>query len=250
MNKKILLYILVLFLASGCLQHKDLLILNVDSFSVQSPVYNEYKLRPQDLLYIRVMSSDKTIQSIFEPISEDRVYTMNDKNLYLTGYTINNDSTIVVPLLGKFKAAGLTLNQLQSVIQKKIDEMVIDTYATVKLANYKVTVLGEVDRPGVIFMSQTNPTIFDALAMVGDISKTGNRKKITVLREVNNSLEKYQVDLSDISVLNSQAYFVYPNDVIYVKPLRTRIVFDNIPIYSIFLSTITTFLLIYNVVLR
>ncbi|HON19586.1 MAG TPA: polysaccharide biosynthesis/export family protein [Salinivirgaceae bacterium] len=245
--KNIWILILVMILFASCLQRKDLIYLRNEKISVPIPAYNEYKLRPQDIVFVNITSSDRNLQQMFGNLVEDRVYALNERNLAISGYIVDADSTIRLPYLGQFKAGGLTVNQLQDAIQKSLNDMVIDTYVNVRLVNFKVTLLGEFERPGVYYIAQPNATIFDAIALGGDISKSGNRKQVKIVREDGSKIENYIVDLSDVKVLTSPAFYVYPNDVIMIEPTRHKILLENLPLYTVFLSTITTFLLIWNV---
>lgn len=238
-------FLVVLFLSS-CARYDRLLYMNTPEIKTQNPLYTDYKLKPQDALYVRIISADQQINSLFRSVSEDRTGVANEASLYLTSYIVDNDSSIILPVVGRLFAAGLSVAEFEKKLQKSIDEVVIETHVSVRLVNYRVTILGEVGRPGVIQIYQPNATIFDALAKAGDISNSGNRNEITVLRVENDVTNKYTIDMGDIEALKSPVYHIYPNDVIYVKPLKYKTARENIPLFTLMLSTITTFLLIVN----
>jgi|BioPla2DNA2_1021312.scaffolds.fasta_scaffold00067_11 polysaccharide export outer membrane protein len=232
----------------SCARHDKLLYLNTEDFNVSNPLYTEYVLKPNDALYIRIVSADERVNNLFKPVAEDRIYNVSESNLYLFSYLISNDSMIALPIIGKINAAGLTVIDFESKLQEAVNEVVNEAFVTVRLVNYNVTVIGEVARPGTIPIYQPNSTIFDVLAKAGDILNSGNRNEISVLREEDNVLTKYKIDLGSIDAIKSPVYYSYPNDVIIVKPLKYKTIRENIPLYSLLLSTITTFLLVLNVI--
>jgi len=233
---------------TSCARYDKLIYLNTEDFAVSNPLYTEYILKPNDALYVKIVSSDERVNSLFKHVGEDRTSYLTENNLYFLSYLIGNDSMVALPILGKINAAGLTVIDFESKLQQAVNEIVNEAFVTVRLINYKITVMGEVARPGTIPVYQPNSTIFDVLAKAGDILNSGNRNEISVLREENNVLTKYKIDLGSIDALKSPAYYSYPNDVIIVKPLRYKTIRENIPLYSLLLSTITTFLLVLNVI--
>ena len=241
--RSIILVLTIIFFA-GCVKYDNLLYLKTNVNQKENLLYKDYILAPHDALFIRILSNDVQINALFQTQSEDRLANANEVSLYLTSYLISSDSTVTLPVVGTIKAAGKTVCDFEKYLQQIINENVIETTVSVRLVNYKVTVLGGVARPGVFPIYQPNATIFDVLAKAGDIENNGNRNEITVLRTLNNVTTNYKINLGDIAALSSPVYYIYPNDVIYVKPLKYQAVRDNIPLYSLLLSTITTFILV------
>jgi polysaccharide export outer membrane protein len=245
MNRFFLVFIVVILcLVTSCARYEKLLYLNTSVDKAQSALYTDYELKPQDALYIRIVSADLQINSLFRAVGEERTSVASEASLYLTSYIIDNDSTISLPVVGKMLAAGMSVSEFEKKLQKTIDEIVIETHVSVRLINYRVTVIGEIGRPGVYQIYQPNATIFDALAKAGDISNSGNRNEISVLRIEKDVTINYKINLGNIDALKSPVYYIYPNDVIYVKPLKYKTARENIPIFTLILSTVTTFLLI------
>jgi len=239
---------LLAIIITSCAQYKKLIYLKEEDFAVNNPLYTEYILKPNDALHVKIVSYDERVNDLFKPVVGSIMYGMSESNLYLLSYIIGNDSMVAIPIIGKINAAGLTVIDFESKLQQAVNEMANEAFVTVRLVNYKVTVLGEVAKPGTIHVYQPNSTIFDILAKAGDIPNNGNRNDVSVIREENNILTKYKIDLGSIDAFKSPAYYSYPNDVIIVKPLRYKTIRENIPIYSLLLTTITTFLLILNLI--
>jgi polysaccharide export outer membrane protein len=169
-------------------------------------------------------------------------------NLYLNGSTINSLGKIEIPVIGKVYLLGQNLEEAKKSIQKAVDEYLKDAIVIVKLANFQVTILGEVNRPGTFPVFKENVTIFEALAMAGDLSDYANRQKLKIVRTHNNKKKIYKVDLTDQQLLLSDFYYLRNDDMIYVEPLKYRTFRKSQS--QIVLSALTTLALVVNVFLK
>lgn len=236
-----------IMLLSSCSQYDELVYFKNKEEVPEIKPLEDYVLRPTDILYIRMVSSDNHVNSLIVPgLREDRATIAPDASMYINSFIISNDSTIKVPVIGTIKAAGYTLTQFEQQLQKTINEFVIETNVYVRLLNFRITVLGEVYRPGVVNIYQAKATVLDAIALSGDLSINANRSNVVVLRNISGYMQQYTLDLADINIVRSPGYYVYPEDVIYVTPKRAKAFRENLSIYSLMLSTITTFILILN----
>lgn len=140
------------------------------------------------------------------------------------GYLVNNEGDIIFPVLGTIHVLGLTHNELAKLIEKRlVDEGHIkDPRVTVKLMNFKVCVLGDVQKPGELLVTGERLTIFEALSMVGDLTIYGQRYNVTVIREENGQRVIGELDLSSKNVFDSPYYYLHQNDVVYVEPNMRR----------------------------
>ena len=127
-------------------------------------------------------------------------------------------------------------------------EYIIDPYVIVKLANFEVTVLGEVNNPGTFPVYKENLTIFDALAMAGDINDYGNLRKVRIIRSNNNKKKVYYFDLTESKILQSNFYYLNNKDLVYVQPLKFKGLKKSQS--QILLSSLTTFAVIFNAILN
>ena len=181
-------------------------------------------IQSNDLLYIYVESRapEATVRFNQETnkIAVDGGMVMNPGASAVTGYLVNNDGDIIFPVLGKIHVLGKTHAQLASEIEHRLvsEGHIHDAVVTVKLMNFKVSVLGDVARPGVIQASGERLTIFEALSMVGDLTIYGQRTNVTVIREENGTRTIGELDLSSKEVFNSPYYYLHQNDVVYVEP--------------------------------
>lgn len=166
------------------------------------------------------------------------------------GYLVDNDGYIQYPRIGKIKAEGLTKAQLAEEIRKKVDGPLSNPSVIVRLLNFKITMLGEVQRPGPINLPSEKITILEAIGLAGDITLYGKKEDIVVLREVNGIVEHGTVDLSSKVVFDSPYYYLRQNDVVLINPNKNKArlndqVFNQR--LSIAFSIINTIALLYNI---
>lgn len=181
-------------------------------------------IQTNDLLYIYVESRapEATVRFNQETnkIAVDGGVVMNPGSSAVTGYLVNNDGDIIFPVLGRIHVAGKTHAQLAAELEQRLvgEGHILDAVVTVKLMNFKVSVLGEVVKPGQIEATGERLTIFEALSMVGDLTIYGQRNNVTVVREENGSRIIGEIDLTSQEVFNSPFYYLHQNDVVYVEP--------------------------------
>ncbi|MCK4344027.1 MAG: SLBB domain-containing protein, partial [Bacteroidales bacterium] len=142
-----------------------------------------------------------------------------------------------------------TVEEAKDAIQEKTDQILRNASVIVKLISFKFTVLGEVNRPGVYKNFNNQLTVLEAIGMAGDISDYGNRTKILVIRPTKNETRTYRIDLTKKDVLSSEGFFLLPNDIVYVEPIKSKTFRINIPTLSLFLSTLTTLILVLNFII-
>lgn len=185
-------------------------------------------IQSNDLLYIYVESRapEATVRFNQETnkIAVDGGAVMNPGASAVTGYLVNNEGDIIFPVLGKIHVLGKTHAQLAAEIEQRLvgEGHILDAVVTVKLMNFKVSVLGDVAKPGVIEASGERLTIFEALSMVGDLTLYGQRTNVTVIREENGMRTVGELDLTSKEIFNSPYYYLHQNDVVYVEPNMKR----------------------------
>lgn len=193
-----------------------------------SPITGQFSkgIQPNDLLgiYVESETPESTIQFNQETnkiaVANGTVMNPGSYAGTVSGYLVNHDGDIIFPVLGKLHVAGMTHNQLSAMLEKKlVDEgHILDPVVTVKLMNFKVSVLGEVARPGQLTVSGERITIFEALSMVGDLTIYGQRTNVTIVREENGTRVVSTVDLTSDRIFDSPYYYLHQNDVVYVEP--------------------------------
>jgi len=138
------------------------------------------------------------------------------------GYLVEADGTIQLPFIGKVKAEGLTRLQLEDTLMAMLKDYTKNPIVNVKFANYSYSVLGEVNRPGKFDMDNEKTTIFEAIANASDLTVTGKRDNILVVREVNGKREYGRIDLLSKDLFKSPYFYLKTNDVVYVEPVQSK----------------------------
>lgn len=184
----------------------------------------ELKIVPDDQLLITVSSKDEELLELFAN-SQVLGGSGSSSNIQeAIGLRVDKQGKIEVPILGEMQAAGLTRGELAKAIEAKLieGEYLNDPTVTVQLKDFKVTVMGEVNSPGVQAISGDRVTILEALTMAGDLTPSGKRDNILVVREEGDQRVSYVVDLtSSEKVLTSPCYYLKQNDVVYVQPNKS-----------------------------
>ena len=203
-----------------------------------------------DVLFVMVLSSNDKSCEFFnvETNTNSSANNTSMASLYLNGSTINSLGMIEIPVIGKIFLLGQNLEEAKISVQKVIDEYLQDAIVIVKLANFQVTILGEVNKPGTFPVFTENVTIVEALALAGDLSDYANRQKIKIVRTHNNKKKIYTIDLTNQQLLLSDFYYLRNDDMIYVEPLKYRTFRKSQS--QIVLSALTTLSLMVNVFLK
>jgi len=168
----------------------------------------------------------------------------DESNIYVFGYTVSDTGDISIPILGDVKVMGLTTDEVKTAVEKRAKQYLKDAVINVKLLTFKFTVMGEVNKPGSYTNFNNQLTVLDAIGMAGDISDYGNRKHVLVLRPAKQGTHTYHIDLQDKNLLQSEGYFLLPNDIVIVEPIKSKPFQMNIPTMSLALATISTLVLL------
>lgn len=184
-------------------------------------------IEPKDMLSIVVTSRNQEVSAMFNLIVPDNqlgLQSVSSANAKISGYIVDNEGFIDFPVLGKINAKGMTRWQLQEFIMHELNQkgLLKDGIVTVDFMNFKVSVLGEVNRPGSYVLQGDKATILEAIALAGDLTIFGLRDKVYVIREDGDQRLSYQLDLRSSDIFNSPAYYLKQNDVIYVTPNEVR----------------------------
>jgi polysaccharide biosynthesis/export protein len=230
--KKIFLLNLFLFLAIfvSCVPSKDLIYLQNKGNSAEqnlvSPVNSKpYRIQANDVLSISIKTIDPKIDALFNTTTSS-VVVKDPQSLYFDGYNVDDHGNIRIPLAGEVNVLGFTIDE----IRKKLEEKLLTEYfkkesnlfVNVKLAGFRYTINGEVGAPGTKSLLQDKVNILEAVANAGDITTTGNRKDVVIVRQTPQGAELHSIDLTNIKALQSPYYFLQPNDYVYVKPLKQK----------------------------
>ncbi len=203
----------------------------------------ETKLRPDDLLMIIVSAED---MKAAEPFNLMNTMTTNPDNqaggrqLQQQLYLIDSNGNIDFPVLGTLKLGGLTKNDAVSMLKNKISAYISNPIINMRIMNFKVTVQGEVNRPGVHSINSERLTLSEALALSGDLTIYGRRSNVLIIREVNGKRLPIRVDMTKADFMTSPYYYLNQNDIVYVEPNKTRVNSSSVgPNISVGLSALS-----------
>lgn len=228
--KKFFLPIVVLtmiVLLGSCSSGKDVpYFQNIDEISLAgSKGLYDAKIMPKDMLTITVSTTDPAAAAPFNLSVGNTVGAsgqLSNVGGNLQGYLVDNDGNINFPVIGHIHVQGMTKSQCQDMIREKLLPYMAATenpIVTVRMSSYRVTVTGEVNRPGVIPVSTEKMSIVEALAQAGDLTVYGKRDNIMLIREDETGQKKMvRLNMNDANLINSPYYYLQQNDIIYVQP--------------------------------
>ncbi len=216
--------LLVVFLTTSCASRKELLYMQNTPNSKELASY-EPVLQPDDVVMIIVSSENPEVAAPYNlkgiTIQADSENVAGIQRMQT--YILDKEGKIEFPLLGSITLGGLTKTQSVAKLKELLKDHVSDAVINFRILNFKVTVLGEVQKPGTYSVSSERITLLEALGMSGDLTIYGNRTNILLIREKNGTKTMERIDLTKSDFLNSSAYYLSQNDVIYVEPNKTRI---------------------------
>ena len=248
------IFFIIATLFSSCVSQKKIKYLQkqqeTDTITFHSNKRNvDYKVQPKDNLYIRVFALDEKAFSFFNKQSGSNAYSdyATDATIYLNSYSVNNDGNIDFPIVGNVYVRDMSVEQIKNILQKLISEYLKEITVVVKMVNFKVAVLGEVTRPGELTIYKDDINLFEALSQAGDLTEFANRNRVALIRQSKGGSQIHYLDLTSDRVLNSDYYYLQPNDIIYVSPLGYKRwgLGSTFP-WAVVLTSITTALLLIN----
>lgn len=184
-----------------------------------------YRLQVNDVLYIDIKAVNSEIVSLFKSEVSSSNSSNKGEGLYFSGYTIDRHGNIRIPYIGDLNVLGYTENEVRKKIENELSNFLKNpdlVFVTVKLAGINFIVTGEVGSPGTINLAQNQVSIIDAIANAGEISQLGNREDVTLIRKTLDGVKKYKLDLTKIEIFESENFYIQPNDIIYVAPLKQK----------------------------
>ncbi len=248
----IFVFVVLMMLLSSCFRYKDIVYFNKTGVdSVYHPEYKDFRIKPGDLLYFSVYSVNDEVSKMFNADSRFINLTYSQEALYLLGYTVNEKGYLNLPFVGDVKVDGLTIDSAQTLISKVVQDYFNDVNIKLKFISYNVSFLGEVKHPGRFKITGKRLSLIEGLALAGDLTDFANRRNVLIIRQnPDNSVSVKRVDLLKDDFMNREDFYLYPNDVIYVEPLKTKNFRLNAPNISIILSSISTLILVLSFITR
>ncbi len=264
--RRFLLGITLIFsiLLSSCITNKDVVYLQdkgtpVNDSLLVKELSKPYRVQVNDIVSINVKAIDEEVKklvSLFNPTEGTRP-AQGQQDLYFSGFTVDLHGNIKFPILGDINVLGYTIDEIAAKVKDEILTKYLKSttqiFVTVKLAGLRYTVTGEVGGTGVFTLFQDRVNIIEALANAGDIENTGDRTDVLIIRQYPQGQKIHHIDLTDVAALQSPYYYIQPNDMILVKPLKRKAIGAGetatqtlTTIASIFSVIVTTYFLARN----
>ena len=241
---KLLFLLLAGLSISSCVSNRDLI-----NFQPRDPVAfspqeiinrHELTVQSEDLLRITVSSLNPEAAAPFNEDQENGQRIQNGGQIgtlaleLTSGYFVDSDGYLDFPVLGPLQVRGLTLAEVkQEIVGRLADGYLKNPVVNIRFLNFKVTILGEVNAPGLVRLSNKRVTVLEALGLVGDLTAYANRTNILVMREVEGERTFARLDLQNEDIFSSPYYYLEQNDVIYVEPVAARAVTVADPVQRI-----------------
>lgn len=230
MNRKLSLQLVSMFfvlLLTACTSSKKILYLQDVQPLKQQDIENQYevKIHNDDLLAIMVNSKNPELALPFNmPLVSYQVGYQSGYNQRILGYLVDSDGDIDFPILGKIHVAGMTRKELTEYLKQRLmdEDYIKDPIVTVQFLNFKISVMGEVNRPGSFDISSDRITLLEALSKAGDLTIYGRRDRVAVIREVDGVRTILYHDLRSSDIFQSPCYYLQQNDIVYVEPNKIK----------------------------
>ena len=230
--KRLLLLLALPLLVASCTSYKNVPYLQnpeaVNDFEETLPLYDA-KIMPKDLLSITVNTTDPKAATPFNltvqtPINAALTNISTTTQPTMQQYLVNNKGEIDFPVIGRLEVGGFTKNEAEDLIRERLKPYLKESpIVTVRMSNYKISVLGEVARPGSFTIGNEKVNVLEALAMAGDMTIYGVRDDVKLIREdVNGKREIINLNLNNAGIVTSPYYYLKQNDIIYVTPNKTK----------------------------
>ena len=221
---KIITFIILIAAFFSCTSNKNIIYLqsNGEQQSKGQSATYEPMLQSDDALMIVVSAENPEVAAPYNMIQRATPTTPGNQGDFIS-YLIDKEGYVDVPMLGKIKLAGLTRRAAIEKIKSLLANHIKDPLVNIRILNFKVSVLGEVNRPGVHTIQSERITLLEALSLSGDMTIYGKRNSILIIREKDGEKEIKKVDITKRDFINSPYYYLSQNDVVYVEPNKTKV---------------------------
>jgi len=235
----------IAFATSSCISYDESVLLQETTegtYDVNSPI-TVHRIKANDILNINIKSLESSNIEFVNPQIQQNVQIAQQgtgsPQLLFNGYSIDESGRIDVPLIGHVNVLGLSLKEIEVILESKLEPYVKFSKITVSLSNFRVTVMGEVTKPGVQYIFEKDYDVLQAISNAGDLTDFANRRRVKVLRRESNKLKSVWLDLTTPEVVGSAHFYLQPGDYIYVEPLKAKVAKSNIQNASLGVSIVS-----------
>lgn len=254
-SRSLLMFLLVSAF-SACIPNRKYVLLQEHEKLRQdtSNIFSEYAYRLQcgDVinLDIRLLEPDERLKSLFIGATlQGGGNLANGSNdfFYLTGFSLDDSGNITLPLVGKVYLKGKTKGESQQLLEQILRTYINSVYVTVRLGGFRFSILGEVNRPGKYSVFQSRVTMLEALAVAGDFTQVAKRDRVVLLRQYADGSRIHELNFLDVTLINSPYFYLQPNDILYVEPLKIRAIgtgYQGIQTFTTLISVLSSTLVV------
>lgn len=250
-NRVIILFVSLLF--TSCFTRKQIAYFqpaksNSDTATVNIKEKFTSRIQQGDILNIRVFSLSQEANAMFNVFPQEESGNTSNELSAPVGFLVSADGTVTLPLAGKIHVGGLSSEEASDTITKKLNLYLVQPTVSVRIVNFKISVLGEVARPSVYIIANERITLPEALSLAGDLTIYGRRKNLLLIREEDGKREFARVDITKRDFFDSPYYYLRPNDIIYAEPSTGRVLGTSgvLQVVPYILSALTLLLLLYD----
>ena len=236
MNTKLILFCILAAFSSACVSNEKLVYLQnlegeapIPEDSLISHAFGEYRLQFNDIVDVRIQTSDERMNELFNLRLERNnnssgVLSSGGDIYYMTGFSLDKEGFIDLPLVGKVHVENKSLAEAKEAIARELDKYFTsnDYFIRVKLGGIRYSAFGEFRRPGKYVVLQDRMTIFEAIANAGDLNVVAKRDEVLLIRQYPEGTKLHRINLNDRHLIHTPFYFIQPNDQLYVEPMRVR----------------------------
>lgn len=241
-----------MLLASSCMStKKTVYFADIDSTAVRrisAAEFSDPVIQSNDLLGINIQTIDPKSSA---PVNQSTgVESPGQPPSTANSLLVDKDGNVELPMLGIVKVGGLTTSGAREVIRKHVSKFYKDPTVQVRFTNYKISVIGEVTKPGTYTINNENVSVLDAISLAGDLTIYGKRNNVMLIRNDGNFKEVVRLDLSSSRLMNSPYFYLKQNDMLYVEPNRARMEANNAPKYQLITVALSVATLIVTALAR
>ena len=243
---KVVFFLFLSSVFSSCVSKKDMIYFQNDD-EITNEILKEYapKIQTDDLLSIMVSALDPESSMPFN------LYVGNQESATKPiSYLVDIKGMISFPELGEIKVVGMTTNELKAFLIKKLETYIKNPIVTIRLENFRITVLGEVKSPGSFNIASERVSVSEAIGMAGDLTIQGKRKNVLLIRNNDGKFQQIRLDLTNKSLFESPYYYLAQNDVLYIEPNRAKVNSSALGTTSSLISIATAILSIVLILTR
>lgn len=221
MNLRFPIYIACTFILFSCVTRKEINYFQDEEINA-SAIPIEPIFEPGDIVSCEISGAEPEVIKLYNQSdilrqgNQNATYNNGVASYY--GYLLQNDSTIHLPVIGPVKIGGKSRYEAVNIIKDALKDHIENPEIALRILNFKISVLGEVNNPGTFTIPNEKVSVIEAIGIAGDLKITGKRANITVIRDTNGIKQKFILDITSSNIFNSPAYYLKQNDIVYVEP--------------------------------